>query len=113
PVGFSLLDFPQKSPGIDINAVCRQLHTLAETLAELLQASGKTIVLGLEAEPGCYLESVADVCRFLTQTLPSYQRTAQPLLRRHIGICWDTCHEAVLYQEPEQTLEELLNSGLF
>jgi hypothetical protein len=59
----------------------------------------------LEPEPGCTLESAADVVRFFEGPLAAAARAhglGDEGLRRHLGVCWDTCHHAVIFEPPEK-----------
>src|SRR5262249_27405055 len=68
----------------DLELAAKNLFHVAEELSRL----DKKIMLCLEPEPGCVLESAADVVKFFEGPLARYD---QQLIRRHIGVCWDTC----------------------
>ena len=48
----------------DLPEVRRQLIPVLEHIEALRAVSGKEIVLALEPEPGCLLETTEEVCRF-------------------------------------------------
>lgn len=90
----------------------RQLAVMAEFLDDLSARDGRDIVLALEPEPDCLLETTDDVIRWFEDELlhqgirwlsGSGRRTrdaAEALLRRRIGLCLDTCHFAVAFEDP-------------
>ncbi|MDD2461308.1 MAG: metabolite traffic protein EboE [Kiritimatiellia bacterium] len=90
----------------------RQLAVMAEFLDDLSVREGRDIVLALEPEPDCLLETTDDVIRWFEDDLlyqgirwlsGSGRRThdaAEALLRRRIGLCLDTCHFAVAFEDP-------------
>src|SRR5690606_20242655 len=79
-------------------------------LAQLEATTGKHIVLALEPEPACLLETTSDTVDFferhlLTSESQRYLSSlgcsashAESLIRRHLGVCLDTCHAAVEFE---------------
>ena len=82
------------------------LQEAAEALARLEDECGRRIVLALEPEPDCRLETCDEALLFFA-SLP-----ASTKLRRHLGICLDTCHAALQFEEPIHTLRRLLEAGI-
>jgi len=90
----------------------RQLAVMAEFLHELSVNEGREIVLALEPEPDCLLENTDDVIAWFEDELlhkgipwlsQNGRRThdeAEALLRRYVGLCLDTCHFAVAFEDP-------------
>lgn len=90
----------------DLPAVRRELTAVLSHLAELRQARGREIVLALEPEPGCLLETTDEVCRFFELlALPDEMRSL-------IGICYDCCHQAVEFEDPADSLAGLAAAGI-
>ncbi|MER5207320.1 metabolite traffic protein EboE [Streptomyces sp. NPDC002825] len=80
------------------------LATLAGRLDALEELTGKSIRIGLEPEPGCTVETVADAVAALT---------AAPGVRsRRIGVCLDTCHVATSFEDPRTALDSLAAAGI-
>lgn len=102
----------------------RSLAVMAECLQLLHQEHGREIVLALEPEPDCLLEDTDGLLgwfenEFLYEgTLwlsRSRRRTkdeAETLLRTYIGLCFDTCHFAVGFEDPLTALRRCENAGL-
>jgi sugar phosphate isomerase/epimerase len=106
-------------------AVARQLLSSAEALHRLERERGKQIVLALEPEPCCLLETSAEVVAFfreyllsdvalgfLAQRLGVARGAAEAVVYRHLGVCLDTCHAAVEFEGPEAAVDTLLGAGL-
>lgn len=75
-------------------------------LARLRDTSGHEIVLALEPEPGCLLETTDEAIAFLdTLALPA---SFSPLL----GLCFDCCHQAVEFESAAESLAKLAAAGV-
>lgn len=101
PIGF------KSSVGdLDRDEVKRQLVTVLTHLRTLERAQGKKIILALEPEPGCLLETTEEVCRFFSGL------DFAPELRDLLGICYDCCHQAVEFEDPADSLARLAEAGV-
>jgi sugar phosphate isomerase/epimerase len=90
----------------------RQLAVMAEFLDDLRRETGREIVLALEPEPDCVLENTDDTIawfedellfegvRWLSANRRRTRDEAEALLRRTVGLCLDTCHFAVAFEDP-------------
>lgn len=85
----------------DLPTIRKQLKSVLTHLSRIADRQGKDIVLALEPEPGCLLETTDEVCRFFDSIALS------PRLRRHLAICYDCCHQAVAFEEPSESLRRL------
>ncbi len=102
----------------------RHLADIALALADIHDRQGCELHLGLEPEPDCLLETTLESIHFFNrQLIPSAvpmiaaargcpAATAEQILRRHIGICVDTCHLAMQYENPAQSLMDLTQAGI-
>ncbi len=97
-----------------LEAATRRLVEVAGRLADSEKSSGKTIVLALEPEPGCFLERAEDVVEFFEKRLlpAGAGRLPEETIRRHIGVCLDTVHAATLFEDPVVFLRRLRESGI-
>ncbi|MFE1170031.1 metabolite traffic protein EboE [Nocardiopsis sp. NPDC058789] len=83
-----------------------RLATARAHLSELsavldgLADSGRPVRVGLEPEPGCAMETTRDAALLLADPPP------------HVGVCLDTCHLAVGFEEPGAALDRLAAAGL-
>ena len=81
--------------------VRQNLLSVLEYLDWLKQKSGKEIILSLEPEPGCLLETVEDFLLF-------FEKMKVPEgLKECLGICLDCCHQAIEFEEPKESLRLL------
>ncbi|WP_369147510.1 metabolite traffic protein EboE [Streptomyces sp. R44] len=80
------------------------LTSLVTRLDALEDLTGKNIRIGLEPEPGCAVETVADAVAALT--------SAPGLRGPRIGVCLDTCHLATSFEDPRTALESLADAGI-
>jgi len=114
---------PWAEPARVEQAVVR-LAGAALFLSDVLDTSGTEIALALEPEPGCYLETAADVSRFFDEELLPVGRdvirrehgvgaaAAEAILRRHVGVCLDTTHTGVMGEDPTVAVGRLAASGI-
>jgi hypothetical protein len=86
------------------------LVKLAQHLADLEKSTGRLIHLCLEPEPGCYLQRSTDVVRFFEEHL--LPRHDEDTVRRHLRICHDICHAAVMFEDQEEVLQRYRTAGL-
>ena len=90
----------------DLPQVQRQLRAVLAHLERLRDRTGREIVLALEPEPGCLLETTNEVSRFFADfTLPTGQRDL-------LGLCYDCCHQAVEFEQPAASLTRLQEAGV-
>ncbi len=87
------------------------LARLAEHLAQLEQETGRLIHVDLEPEPGCVLQRSGDVVRFFETYLLRPGRD-ENILRRHIRVCHDICHAAVMFEEQADVLRRYQSAGI-
>jgi sugar phosphate isomerase/epimerase len=78
---------------------------LAEHLRALEEATGRTVRVGIEPEPGCILDTVADVTRWLGER-PGLTADGR------IGLCLDTCHLAVSFADPTGAVAAATAAGV-
>jgi sugar phosphate isomerase/epimerase len=94
-------------------------------LLRVREATGRRIVLALEPEPCCYLETVPQTVEFFQQYLfasPGIETLAREAglslaaadsaLREHVGVCFDTCHMAVEFEDPAAALAQIERAGI-
>ena len=90
----------------DVPYLQKQLTTVLTRLKWLHLERGKEIILALEPEPGCLLETTEEVCRFFDEM------ACPPELRNYLGICYDCCHQAIAFEEPADSLGRLADAGI-
>lgn len=87
--------------------MARNLAAVVAYLAAVREDTGQEIHLGLEPEPDCFLETTAETVAYfkeflLLDGLEELERItgcssseAEEWMRRHLGVCFDTCHLAL------------------
>ncbi|MFJ3711643.1 metabolite traffic protein EboE [Streptomyces sp. NBC_01267] len=87
----------------------RQAHTALTTLAGRLDAleelTGKSVLIALEPEPGCAVETTSDAIGPLAAV-------ASESGSHRIGICVDTCHLATSFEDPRTALDALAQARI-
>jgi sugar phosphate isomerase/epimerase len=110
------------------DAVARIAYQLIRHVAHLVRLerdTGRTILLALEPEPCCLLETVAETVAFfeghlytnaaataLAARAGCTSHEAERALRRHLGVCLDVCHAAVEFEDPAECLGALERAGI-
>ncbi|TAA47503.1 metabolite traffic protein EboE [Corallincola spongiicola] len=92
-----------------------QLIQLATALATLEQESGKQIRFCIEMEPGCALEYTSQLIAFYDTTLRQTAAQNQipfALVKRHLGCCYDICHQAVMHEDIYASLDAIHRIGI-
>lgn len=110
-------------PGEERRMVERLMECVAH-LAAVEERTGRCIHLGLEPEAGCTLESTAEAMAFFQDRLLVTGRDflarrcgctpprAEEFIRRHLGICFDTCHAAIQFEDAASALQRCREAGL-
>ncbi|MDD9945216.1 MAG: metabolite traffic protein EboE [Myxococcales bacterium] len=109
----------------DMETIVDNLVRHAAQLVRLRERTGRMIVLALEPEPGCVLETIAEVTDFferhlrterafsrLAQETGLSRQSAERALTSHIGVCVDTCHAAVEFEDSAALVEALARASI-
>jgi hypothetical protein len=116
---------PRASGASDDDRAADALVTHAAFLRKLHDTTGHTIGLGLEPEPACRLETADDAVAFFDRMIFRRERisryaaltglagaAAEESLRRHLGVCLDTCHAAVEFEDTDRSIDRLEAAGI-
>ncbi|WP_227370821.1 metabolite traffic protein EboE [Halomonas sp. M20] len=92
---------------------------------ELEQRTGVTVAIALEPEPYCFLETIDEAIGFfhrylyadtairhLTKMTGLTASQAASALPRHLGLCYDVCHAAVEFENPQASIKALNDAGI-
>ncbi|MEX2530155.1 MAG: metabolite traffic protein EboE [Gemmatimonadota bacterium] len=105
-------------------AGARHLAEVAVELAGIHETKGTIVHVDIEPEPDCLIENGEETVRFFQEHLFREGRevvvrgtgltaaAAEELLRRHIRVCYDTCHFAVQYEDPAEALDRFEAAGI-
>ena len=91
---------------LDLDLAGQHLRDLSRYLAELEKKTGRRIVVAIEPEPGCVIDSVNDLVEFFEQQLPN------PIHRKFITVCHDICHSAVMNEPQNEVIEAYADHGI-
>ncbi len=124
PLGYKYGKIPRPVPEAYYRECCHRLAEVAWQMHLVEQRSGRELHLDIEPEPDCILEQSRETVVFFTEKLfpvgsmfMSREKGVSPaaaeaILRRHVRICYDTCHLAVGYEEPEEAIGRILREGI-
>ncbi|MBF0432652.1 MAG: metabolite traffic protein EboE [Fibrobacteria bacterium] len=108
----------------DVQCMVEKLMDCVSHLVGLYEEKGKTINIGLEPEPDCFLETTDEVIDFFEQQLFDYgvnylaeklacnTAEAANAITRHLGVCFDTCHIALQFEDITDSLKRLQNHNI-
>lgn len=108
------LGFKAASTAPDFMERCSvSLLSVARYLDELHDATGRVIRLAIEPEPLCVLETTPETTAFF-RTL--FDRAAADgaleITQRHLGMCYDVCHQSVEFEDVAQSVRDLRTAGV-
>ncbi len=108
----------------DADVMAANLADAAAHLARLRRERGVDIALALEPEPDCFIETAREAVAFFTGPLRIAgaarlrrahgmgRAEARDALAAHVGVCLDTAHAAVEFEQPHAALRTLLAAGI-
>jgi sugar phosphate isomerase/epimerase len=108
----------------DTEKMVDHLAAVVAHLVALREDTGREIHLGLEPEPDCFLETTDETVAFFEDTLftagaaevarllKCYRSDAEAMVRRHLGVCFDTCHVALQFEDPAASLRAYRDAGI-
>jgi sugar phosphate isomerase/epimerase len=116
-----------KHPGSTalMDSYAENVLSVVAHLVDLQRKQGTVVSLAIEPEPWCVLETTDETIEFFEEYLYSRQATstlgrlaglslaeAQAAIRRHAGIVFDICHQAVEHEDITEALTKLHAAGI-
>jgi hypothetical protein len=108
-----------------LEAITEHLVRHVAHLIGIAARTGQAISLALEPEPYCYLETVEETVAFFKERLFARDAVArlsaltglpagaaEAAMRRHLSVCYDVCHAAVEFEDPQASLARLRAEGI-
>jgi len=109
PLGFKGHAHP---PGFEAAAISH-LIDVARAFSRLRADGGRTVRLALEPEPFCLLETTAEALGFFARLWKAAAAAgAEEEVRRHVGLCYDVCHQAVEFEDAADAVGRLTAAGI-
>jgi sugar phosphate isomerase/epimerase len=121
PLGFK----PRVTGGDVVASYTDHVLRVAAHLVALEARTGCTVTLALEPEPYCFLETTDETIDYFTHHLYSGAAAetlaklahipiseAHVALRRHVGVVFDICHQAVEFEDIAASLQKLVDAGI-
>ena len=109
----------------DVKPCVANLLECAVALWRARENAGVDIALAIEPEPACYIETTAEALAFFERELLSrpglsaFARatgleagSAEEAIRRHLGLCFDTCHAAVQFEDARESVRAIRAAGV-
>ena len=98
---------PWGAAGPHAEEIAASWRAAAEGLAALEARTGRSIRLCIEPEPLSTLKTTDEVVEFFSRRLAGSDAVA-----RHLGVCFDACHQAVEFEAMEAALAALRRAGV-
>lgn len=107
----------------DVEHAIMRLVDVVDALERIHQRRHRDLHLGLEPEPACYLETTAECIEFMKRAwhlgAPALARRlgtsvgmAEEIMRRRLGVCFDTCHVALQYEDMAEAWDRYRAAGI-
>jgi hypothetical protein len=116
---------PKVSTEADVEELTENLFRVVAHLVQLERRTGRRVKLALEPEPYCFLETTEETVRYFQERVYSASGTArlarltglaasevQGLIRRHLGVVFDICHQSVEFEDIAASLRLLYAAGV-
>lgn len=104
PLGFKQFEHPA-----DFADRCADhLIALAKYLDQLYAQTGIIIRLAIEPEPFCVIETTEETRAFFARLRErAADRDALEVVKTHLGVCYDVCHQAVEFEDVQASIQSL------
>jgi sugar phosphate isomerase/epimerase len=104
PLGFK----PFEHPADFADRCADQLIQLARELDRLHNETGRLIRLAIEPEPFCVIETTDETIQFFQRLrLRAAESKSLEVVKTHLGVCYDVCHQAVEFEDVAASIRSL------
>ncbi len=86
------------------------LWRCVDHLEQLTRRTGRSLHLGLEPEPLCFLETTWEAVTLFERLRAD--RPGDLRLAEHLGVNYDCCHLAIEYETPQEAMGRLRKAGI-
>ncbi len=109
PLGFK----PRAGDAAWQAAAIDALLAWARAASDVEDRTERCIRLAIEPEPFCVLETTAETIAFFERLFARAQALGiEPVARRHLGVCYDVCHQAVEFEDAARAVAALSEAGI-
>lgn len=124
PVSYKYWEKAASGYGDIFTVATVNLARAAHRMNQVYEITGKEIHLDIEPEPDCLLENGAETLHFFKEwLLPKGSdflqsdfgysvADAEQILKKHIRVCYDTCHFALEYENAKDAIDAFNNEGI-
>lgn len=102
--------FSLEGCGASVGMAAAQLEQVARHLMRIEDRTGICLHVDLEPEPGCMIDRAQHAVDFFAQALRPDSSDADIL--RHVRICHDICHSAVMFEAQSDAIEAYRSAGI-
>jgi len=100
-------------PADHLERCIANLISLAASLDRQFQRSNRLIRLAIEPEPFCLLETTAETIAFFERLRSRAADSGKlDVVLRHLGICYDVCHQAVEFESIPESIQALTEAEI-
>ncbi|MSR60271.1 MAG: hypothetical protein EXS05_21965 [Planctomycetaceae bacterium] len=100
-------------PADHLDRCIDNLLATAAAFDRLRQETGRLIRLAIEPEPLCLLETTDETLQFFDRLWRAADdRNDLQRARRHLGVCFDVCHQAVEFENVRTSIEAFAAAGV-
>ena len=116
---------PKVTTAQDVDDLTENLLRVVAHLVALERRTGRRVKLALEPEPYCFLETTEETVRYFEEHVYSAAGTGRlarltglpasevsGLVRRHLGLVFDICHQSVQFEDIAASLRLLYAAGI-
>jgi hypothetical protein len=116
---------PKVVTALDVDLLTENLFRVVAHLVDLERSSGRRVKLALEPEPYCFLETTKETVQYFRDHVYSSSGTdrlarltglpaseVSGLVRRHLGVVFDICHQSVEFEDIPTSLHMLHDAGI-
>ena len=90
----------------ELNEAAQRLRQLATFLEKIESDTGKRIIIAIEPEPGCVIDTAEGMTTWFNNRLPD------EVHRRYLSVCHDICHSAVMMESQVDVLNQYADAGI-
>lgn len=91
-------------------AAADNLLEVAKFLDRLAQLHGREVVIAIEAEPGCVLNTATEMVEFFEHYL--FSGPDRALAHQYLTVCHDMCHSGVMFESQTDALDMYRQAGI-